>query len=61
MVILGGGCLVVQEGLIMLKVIRLVYLRVSTELWWLWKQDRAHTDIWLAHKFFFHFSVKEKA
>jgi hypothetical protein len=45
----------------MLKVMRLVYLRVSAELWWLWEQDRAHTDIWLAHKFFFLFSVKEKA
>jgi len=56
-----GGCLLVQERLIMLKVIRLVHLRVSTELWWLWKQDRTQTGIWLAHKFFFLFSVKEKA
>ena len=57
-VVIGEGCLVVQEGLIMLKVMRFVNLRVPAELWWLWEQDRAHADIWLAHKFLFLLLVK---
>ena len=45
MVFIGVGGLVVQEGLIILEVMRLVNLRVSAEFWWLWEQDRAQTDI----------------
>lgn len=52
-VVIGEGCLVVQEGLIMLKVMRFVNLRVPAELWWLWEKYRVHAEIWLAYKFLF--------